>query len=73
VAEKHFMKDEVTAKEKQSGITSKGTGKLGSTGETPKPSGTANLAGVVAAWTAVGVPLAFGLWNTVQQAVALFR
>jgi hypothetical protein len=31
------------------------------------------LVGVTAAWTVVGIPLAFGLWNTVQQAVALFR
>jgi hypothetical protein len=31
------------------------------------------LIGVTAAWAAVGIPLAFGLWNTVQQAVALFK
>ena len=28
---------------------------------------------VVGAWCAVGFPLAFGLWNTIQKAIVLFR
>ena len=33
----------------------------------------ANLLTIALAWTAVGIPLAFGVWVTLQQAVALFR
>jgi hypothetical protein len=28
---------------------------------------------VLIAWAAVGIPLVYGLWNTVQKAVALFK
>ena len=28
---------------------------------------------VVLAWTAVGVPLLWGIWTTLQKAVVLFR
>lgn len=67
VAEKHFMSEEEIAKEmpapgeKQAPVS----GKLGRATSHPLL-----LAG---AWLAVGLPLAYGLWNTVQKTVVLFR
>ena len=70
VADKYFMTDEELAKEKQLAhdrILPAADGKI------PETKGTATSPLVVAgAWAAVGLPLAYGLWNTVQKAVALF-
>ena len=73
VAEIHFMKDEVTVKGKRAEGQSKGARELGRRGEKERPTRAASLAGVTAAWAAVGIPLAFGLWTAVQQAVVLFK
>ena len=70
VADKYFMTDEELAKEKQLAhdrILPAADGSL------PVTQGAATSPLVVAgAWAAVGLPLAYGLWNTVQKAVALF-
>ena len=70
VADKYFMTDEELAKEKQLAhdrILPAADGNL------PDTQGAATSPLVVAgAWAAVGLPLAYGLWNTVQKAVALF-
>ena len=70
VADKYFMTDEELAKEKQLAhdrILPAVDGKV------PETQDTATSPLVVAgAWAAVGLPLAYGLWNTVQKAVALF-
>jgi MFS family permease len=70
VAEKHFMKDEPGSL--GAGVKGgRGAREHGRRGEKATPKGSA--VGVTAAWTAVGIPLAFGLWSTVQQAVVLFK
>ena len=70
VAEKHFMKDEPGSL--GAGVEGGwGAKEHGRRGEKATPKG--SVVGVTAAWTAVGIPLAFGLWSTVQQAVVLFK
>lgn len=72
VSEKHFMTDEELAHEKRLAHDRVVTVNAGSA-----PTAGAKLAShpalVVFASLAVGIPLAFGLWNTVQQAVLLFK
>ena len=68
VGEKHYMKE--PAREKVEPVL---------TAEEPKPVAAAQAASrsssltVAAAWLAVGIPLTYGLWNTLQQAAVLFR
>ena len=65
VSEKHYMKEEHSGE--------KVTPKISMA--SPKPVGVykSSLLSVTAAWAAVGIPLIYGLWNTVQQTMALFR
>ncbi|HEY4718592.1 MAG TPA: hypothetical protein VIH14_06220, partial [Anaerolineales bacterium] len=65
VSEKHYMKEEHSGE--------KVTPKISMA--SPKPVGVykSSLLSVTAAWVAVGIPLIYGLWNTVQQTMALFR
>ena len=42
-------------------------------GSTPVASGSTPLPLVVGAWLVVGVPLAWGVWITLQKAVILFH
>ena len=71
VADKYFMSDEELAKEKQLAhdrvvtATEENVSKAKSASTSPVL--------VISAWAAVGVPLIFGLWNTVQKAVLLFK
>ena len=71
VADKYFMTDEELAKEKQLAhdrvipATEENASRVKSASTSPVL--------VIAAWAAVGVPLIFGLWNTVQKAVLLFK
>lgn len=70
VADKYFMTDEQLAKEKQLAhdrILPAADGDLPETKEIAT-----SPAVVAAAWAAVGLPLAYGFWNTIQKAVALF-
>jgi len=70
VADKYFMTDEELAKEKQLAHDRILTA---ADGDLPAKKGSATSPLVVAgAWAAVGLPLVYGLWNTVQKAVALF-
>ncbi len=70
VADKYFMTDEELAKEKRLAhdrILPAADGSLSVT------QGAATSPAVVAgAWAAVGLPLAYGFWNAIQKAVALF-
>ena len=71
VADKYFMTDEELANEKQLAhdriVPAADGNSTVMTGATTRP------AVVIAAWAAVGIPLAYGLWNTVQKAVKLFK
>ncbi len=73
VAEKHFMTDEELANEKK--LAHDREVEAGSANAPVSNGiGTANRTVVVVlAWLAVGIPLAYGFWNTVQKAVQLFR
>jgi MFS family permease len=67
---KHFMNDEELAKEKalahERAVATAVHGQSTSTFKTPKSV-------VLFAWACVGIPLAWGIWVTLQQAVVLFR
>ncbi|NPV77645.1 MAG: OFA family MFS transporter [Anaerolineae bacterium] len=73
VAEKNFMTDEELAKEKllaKDRALSEETGK----GVVATGIGTARAQGkVIFASAAVGIPLLYGFWNTILQAIKLFR
>jgi hypothetical protein len=45
---------------------------MSSTSSTEQPTSTTPMGLIVVAWTLVGVPLAYGLFNTVKAASALF-
>jgi MFS family permease len=73
VADKVFMTNEELAKEKNlahdralSAADGNSAVMVGVRSTTPRVL-------VLVAWAAVGIPLAYGLWNTVQKAVTLFK
>ncbi len=66
VAARHFMSDEQLAAERRLAHDSPSAVTASSTG-----SGVS--ATVVLAWLAVGVPIAWGVWTTLQKAVVLFH
>jgi MFS family permease len=70
VAARRFMSDEELAKERKLGHE-----KASVPASEPEsvPSSRASWAAVAAAWTAIGIPLAWGIWKTVEKALALFR
>jgi MFS family permease len=72
VSEKYFMTEEELAKETHSAAVPPSAGKQPASSAKGSRAVSRPL-WVAAAWAAVGIPLAFGLWNTVQQAVAMFR
>jgi hypothetical protein len=45
---------------------------MSSTSSTEQPASTTPMGLIAFAWTLVGVPLAYGLYNTVKAASALF-
>ena len=72
VAERHFMSDEELAVEKRLATSSQTTRTLSappagaSIGFHPQP------VAILLSWLAVGIPLAYGIWITLQQAAKLF-
>jgi hypothetical protein len=70
VDEKHFMSDAELAHEKQlaheRSLASATTGNVGS-------EGTSGAAIAPLAWLAVGLPLAYGIWVTLQKSAVLFK
>jgi MFS family permease len=72
IADRHFMTDAELAAERQSAqdrIVS-GGGRIDSAAG---GTGTTSSVVVAFAWAAVGIPLAFGIWTTLQKAVLLFQ
>jgi hypothetical protein len=74
VAARHFMTDEELASEKllaheRAAATIIGTAAAVSSAAAVR----GQMALVVMAWAAVSIPLMYGVWNTVQKAVLLFR
>jgi MFS family permease len=73
VAKKFFMTDEELAQERQlahdrnSGIVTEGKEEVSVVGK-----GNSKVV-VYLAWLAVGIPMIYGFWNTIQKAVQLFR
>ncbi|ARP83566.1 MFS transporter [Bordetella genomosp. 8] len=67
---KHFMTDEELAREKtlahERAAASAVHGESASTFKTPRSA-------IAFGWACVGIPLAWGIWVTLQQAVVLFR
>ncbi len=68
---KYFMTDAELEAERRAGheraaAADRGGAAVGGTGETP-------AALSIAAWLAVGVPLAWGVWITLQKAAILFK
>ena len=71
VADKYFMTNEELAKEKQ--LAHDRIVPAADGNSTIITGAATNPLVVMAAWAAVGIPLAYGLWNTVQKAVKLFK
>ncbi len=71
VAARHFMSEEELAGERRLGHE-KGSAVVAVEPVSIAPS-RASWAAVAAAWTAIGIPLAWGIWKTAEKALALFR
>jgi hypothetical protein len=75
VAQKHFMTPEELAREKA--LAHEKTGSNGGALYTPEQMAQVGHGGnpllVLAAWAAVGIPLAWGVWVTLQKAFVLFH
>ncbi|MEX2160823.1 MAG: OFA family MFS transporter [Anaerolineales bacterium] len=71
VAQKHFIKEDEPAKEHPKAEHQQAQQPT----SVPAAQGSRGFSkvGLAAAWAAVGIPLAFGLWTTVQQAAVLFK
>jgi MFS family permease len=67
VAEKHYMTDAQLEAERRQAHES-ATAATASAGDAGMPTGLA-----LAAWLAVGIPLAWGVWITLEKALVLFR
>ncbi len=73
VASKHFMTDDELAKEKKLAKERSVAEVAASEESVPqKKSPAGQLALVILAWLAVGIPMGYGFWNTLQQAILLF-
>jgi MFS family permease len=73
VADKVFMTDEELAKEKHLSHDRTVPAADENSAVIPGVTTTTHPVVVITAWAAVGIPLAYGLWNTVQKAVMLFK
>lgn len=71
VAARHFMSDEELAKERA--ISSETPGGAAPAPLESVPPSRASWIAAAAAWTGIGLPLAWGIWKTVEKALALFR
>jgi hypothetical protein len=72
VAGRHFMSAEQLAYERRLAHERTGDTQKSGWGSGSKALGSTPLTSVLA-WAAVGVPLAWGVWVTLQKAVVLFR
>ena len=72
IADKHFMTDAELAGEKQRAHERLASASAGN-GNVAVSTGTTSPVVVAFAWAAVGIPLAFGIWTTMQKAVTLFH
>ena len=64
---KHYMSDEQLKQERSAAHEAQGAG-----GDTTRFAGS-HRGLVLVAWLAVGIPLAWGIWNTIVKALPLFR
>jgi hypothetical protein len=71
IADKHFMTDAELAEEKRLAHDRDINGSAGTGG--PVSTGTTSPVTIVLAWAVVGVPLAIGIWITLQKALVLFH
>jgi MFS family permease len=73
LADKYFMTEEELAHEKQLARERDAQAAAGGQRGAAGVAGGANPAIATFAWAAVGIPLAIGMWITLQKAVVLFR
>ncbi len=73
VADKYFMTDKELAEEKILAHDREMTAADGYSLDRAGTGSATHPVVVIAAWTAVGIPLVYGLWNTIQKAAYLFR
>lgn len=73
VADKYFMTDEELAKEKKLARERTVAADAGAVAAAPGVGSGRHSAAVFLAGAAVGLPLVYGFWNTLQQAVLLFK
>ncbi len=69
VADRHFMTDEALEKERRLAHENGAAQDTGSTSWQPAPSSWPTVA---VAWTLVGIPMAWAMWQTLKTAAALF-
>jgi len=72
VDRQHFIPIDDKVKSSAASFGKGGSPDIPHVAEQPVQTSSRQLALVLFAWLAVGIPLAYGLWNTVQQAVLLF-
>ncbi len=72
VDEKYYMTDEELALERQMSLGKTGSAQTALPGDEMIEGGK-NPVLVGSAWAVVGLPLVYGLWNTIQKAVLLFK
>ena len=72
VADKYFMSDEELATEKKLAHEKSLSSMIGAGGSVSTTVNT-NPAMTALAWAAVGIPLAFGIWMTLQKAAVFFK
>jgi MFS family permease len=72
VAATHFMTDEELAQERRLAHDRAVAENIGSATDVSNIGFASRPVAIALAWTAVGIPLAFGVWFTLQKAVALF-
>jgi MFS family permease len=73
VADKYFMSEKELANEKQLAHDRTEIEADGKSAVITNTSTATHPGMVIAAWAAVGIPLVYGFWNTVQKAVLLFK
>jgi MFS family permease len=73
VADKYFMSEQELAHEKQLARERDAAASSGGQGGVAGVTGSVNPAVTTFAWAAVGIPLAIGVWITLQKAVVLFK
>ncbi len=72
VAITHFMTDEELAQERRLAHDRAAAENIGSATDVSNIGFASRPVAIAFAWTAVGIPLAFGVWITLQKAVSLF-